>query len=157
MSFVFDTTLSGEGYKPFHPVGFSKTNGSGSKFTTVQVLSDTGATYTTLQLDIAKKMGIDLQSGRTVNIDLGSGSGLTPFFRHNVWLTIGNLRPVLTVADFGPVRRNVLGKHSLNMFTVRYQWNKITYIQYTAPAARAVSAYTYSYAYDSLPPWKKRI
>jgi hypothetical protein len=56
----------------------------------VLAYADTGATYSVFHSDYCEKLGIDLRSGKRVDITVGDG-GIIPVYLHNVVIRIETL------------------------------------------------------------------
>ena len=56
----------------------------------VLAYADTGATYSVFHSDYCEKLGIDLRSGKRVDITVGDG-GIIPVYIHNVVIRIETL------------------------------------------------------------------
>ena len=108
-------------YKPIHPVTFF--NAKTKKPVGIDVLSDTGAGVTTLEIKYAKQLGVDLDTATKGTAELFE------YYNATITIKIGNLKAIPSLVTFaeGDIHFNILGRNSLNAYNTYYTWNTVTY------------------------------
>lgn len=116
---------------PTHPVVWYnvKTN---KPALTLQMLSDTGADYTTIDSSHARTLGIDdLKKGLQASVSGTGGTVENAFYIHKIPFRIGNLKVYNALVALGKGGgTNVLGRTSgLNWFNIAYTSKTVKYTE----------------------------
>ena len=115
---------------PTHPVTWYniKTN---QPAVTVNMLSDSGADYSTLNADFAPRLGINITQGQKVVVSGTGGQVENAYYIHPIPFRIGPLKPVLGLVAIGKGGgTDVLGRtRGLNLFHVEYTSKIVKYTE----------------------------
>ena len=132
---------------PTHPVTWYNTK-SKQPVLTLNMLSDTGADYSTLDSKYAPQLGVELTKGMQATVQGTGGTVENVFYIHSIPFRIGNLKPYIGLVAMGKgAGTDVLGRTAgLNWFDVHYSKNSVRYSE----LANVQSAYAQSR-------WRNRI
>jgi len=115
---------------PTHPVTWYNTK-TRQPTLTLNMLSDTGADYSTLDSKYAPQLGIDLTKGMQATVQGTGGTVENVFYIHSIPFKIGNLRPYIGLVAMGKgAGTDVFGRTAgLNWFDIAYTKNAIKYTE----------------------------
>lgn len=132
---------------PTHPITFYNVKTQAP--VRIDVLPDTGASNTVLDMKYAKLLGVDANTpGASTAMIEGIGDRTISGFVAQVPMKIANLAPIAVPVTFVPgLPVNVLGRYrGMSQYRVTLTWNKIYYEELAKQAAAAAVAFAQSYA-----------
>jgi len=115
---------------PTHPVTWLHTK-TRTPAVTVNMLSDSGADYSTLDSKYAPQLGIDLTKGAQASVQGTGGRVENVFYIHSIPFKIGNLKPYVALVAMGKgAGTDVFGRTAgLNWFDVQYSKTAVKYTE----------------------------
>lgn len=113
---------------PTHPITWYNVK-TKQPAVTVDMLSDTGADYSTLDAKFAPQLGIDITKGTPATVQGTGGTVASTFYIHTIPFRLGNLRPYNGLVAMGVgAGTNVFGRTGgLNWFDVAYTPKSVRY------------------------------
>lgn len=137
-------------------------NGKNNKSVRVNVLPDTGATNTTIDNKFARTLGVEIKKGIPQMVNGVPNS----YYRHKLFIQIGNLKPIITDIDFNAqefnFEVNLLGILTMLQFqNVRYERGTIIFTEYNTTASKSTQVkanYVDAYiAHREYPGWYSKV
>jgi len=115
---------------PTHPVTWLHTKTKAPALT-INMLSDSGADYSTLDAKYAPQLGVDLTKGAQATVQGTGGVVENVFYIHSIPFKLGNLKPYVALVAMGKgAGTDVFGRTAgLNWFDVHYSKTAVKYTE----------------------------
>jgi hypothetical protein len=115
---------------PTHPITWYNVDTKKAALT-LNMLSDSGADYSTIDAKHAATLGVNLRAGTPATVQGTGGQVETTFYIHQIPFKIGPLHPKMALVAMGSgAGTDVFGRTAgLNWFDVTYNKNKVTYTE----------------------------